>query len=184
MKRVWAELSKLKFERPLDKLVWRRDPLQDHLTDQEAALTMIFWYAYAFARASIALITISELDTLLASYESIAKQLHGSAADLRKLPGKLSGSEWLQIVGVEYEDAEYHAKNIEEAAKFYEGAVAEIIRLKALEGLDPQIVDRPGRYRTERSYVRHLAAQISKPLLGTLATIASVARIAPLRKNR
>jgi hypothetical protein len=186
MKRVWAELSKLKFERPqLEELVLsERGPLQDHLTDQEAALTLIFWYAYAFARAQIAIITISELDTLLASCEDMAKQLRKSAADLRALPSKLSGSERFEIEDVEHWDAGYHAGNIEEAAKFYEGAVAKIIQLKAFEGLDPRVVDRPGRYRTERSYVRHLTAQISKPLLGTLATIASVALDRPVTKDQ
>jgi hypothetical protein len=69
---------------------------------------------------------------------------------------------------------------MERAAKFYEGAISEIIQLKAVEGLDPRVVDRPGQYRAERSYVRHLAASISKPLYGTLATIASVALDRPL----
>src|SRR5262245_22095040 len=177
MKRVWAELSKLKFERPQleEPVLSMRDPLEAHLTDQEAALTMIFWYAYAFARAPIALITISELDTLLGSCEDMAKQLRNAASTLRLLPGKLSGSERLEIEDVEHWDAEYHANRIEEAAQFFDGAVAKIIRLKAIEGLDPRVVGRPGQYRTERSYVRHLAAQISKPLFGTLATVASVA---------
>jgi hypothetical protein len=139
MKRVWAELSKLKFERPqLDELVLgMRDPLEDHLTDQEAALTMFFWWAYVYARAPTALITISELDTLLASCENIATQLRKSAADLRALPGKLSGSDMLEIEDVGKWDAEHYTKNVEEAASFYDSAVAKIIRLKAFEGLDP-----------------------------------------------
>src|SRR5215510_959183 len=87
MKRVWAELSKVKFERPQidESVLSMRDSLEAHLTDQEAALTMFFWYAYAFARAPIAIITISELDTLLASCEDMARQLRKSAADLRAL---------------------------------------------------------------------------------------------------
>src|SRR5262245_16546337 len=95
MKRVWAELSKLKFDRPhLDKLVLRLGGplLDDRLTDQEAALTMFFWWAYARVRAPIALITISELDALLASCESIARELRKSAADVRALPERVSGS--------------------------------------------------------------------------------------------
>jgi hypothetical protein len=177
MKRVWAELSRLKFARPQlyeTTLRIRGAPL-DGLTDQDAALTMIFWYAYAFAHAPIALITISELDALLASCENIARQLRNSATDLRRLAGKLSGSEMLNLEDVGHQDGEYYASNIEEAARFYDSAVTKIIQLKGLEGLDPRVVDRPGRYRTARSYVRHLAAQISKPLFGTLATIASVA---------
>src|SRR5262245_14766388 len=186
MKRVWAELSKLKFGRPqLDESVLSmRDPLEDHLTDQEAALTMIFWYAYAFARVPIAIVTISELDTLLASWETMANQLRNAASNLRLLPGKLSGSEHLETEYWEHQDAEYYARNIEEAASFYDSAVAKIIQLKAFEGLDPRVVDRPGRYRTERSYVRQLAAQISKPLLGTLATITSVALDRPITKEQ
>ena len=186
MKRVWAELSKRKFERPqLDESVLSmRDPLGDHLTDQEAALTMFFWYAYAYAHTRIAITTISELDSLLASCESIATQLRKSAADLRTLPDKLSGSEMLELEDVGDQDAKYHAWNVEEAARFYDSAVAIIIQLKGLEGLDPRVVDRPGRYRTERSYVRHLAASISKPLLGTLATVASVALDRPISKEQ
>ena len=187
MKRVWAELSKHKFDRPhLDKSVLRLGgPLLDaRLTDQEAALTMFFWWAYARARAPIALITISELDALLASCESIARELRKSAADVRALPDRLSGSEMLEIQDIEHGHAEYHARNMERAAKFYEGAIAKIVQLKAVEGLDPRVVDRPGQYRPARSYVRHLATNISKPLYGTLATIASVALDHPISKEQ
>lgn len=187
MKRVWAALSKLKFVRPeLDEEVlgMRGALLDDQLTDQEAALTMFFWCAYAFARRPIALVTISELDTLLASCEDTAKQLRNSAATLRALPCKLSGSEGFEVKDVEQWVAESHAKQIEEAAEFCDGAVEKIIRLKGFEGLDPRVVDRPGQYRAARSYVRHLAAQISKPLYGTLAAIASVALDHPITKEQ
>ena len=187
MKRVWATLSKLKFVRPeLDEeVLFRRDALlDDQLTDQEAALTMVFWYAYFFARMPIALVTISELDILLASCEDTAKQLRNSAATLRALPGNLSGSEFFEVEDVRQQFAEINAKQIEEAAEFCDGAVEKIIRLKGFEGLDPRVVDRPGQYRSARSYVRHLAASISKPMYGTLAAIASVALDQPITKEQ
>ena len=99
MKRVWVELSKLKFDRPhLDKLklvLKLGGPLlDDRLTDQEAALTLFFRWACVRARAPIALITISELDALLASCESIARELRKSAADSRCRAGYLALRCW------------------------------------------------------------------------------------------
>ena len=187
MKRVWAELLKHKFNRPhLDKWALRmRGPLlDDRLTDQEATFTMFFWWACARVHAPIALSTISELDTLLASCESIARELRKSAADVRALPDKLSGSEFLETRDMEHGTAEYHAKNMERAAKFYDGAIAKIIQLKAVEGLDPRVVDRPGKYRPARSYVRHLATNIGKPLYATLATVTSVALDCTITKEQ
>jgi hypothetical protein len=82
MKRAWKELSTLKYERPqLDEtVVTMRGPLNDHLTDQEAALMMVLWWAYVLAYAPVAVATIRELDLLLASCENAAKQLRTLAA--------------------------------------------------------------------------------------------------------
>ena len=129
-------------------------------------------------------ITISELDALLASCESIARELRKSAADVRALPDKLSGSKFVELRDMEHGVARYHATNIERAAKFYEDAIDKIIQLKAVEGLDPRVVDRPGQYRPARSYVRHLARHINRPLYATLATVASVALDCRITKDQ
>src|SRR5262249_43082396 len=50
--------------------------------------------------------------------ETMANQLRNAAANLRLLPGKLSGSEHLETEYGEHQDAEYYARNIEEAASF------------------------------------------------------------------
>jgi hypothetical protein len=187
MKRVWAELSKIDWASvELDDL-WLsiRPPLDEQLTKQETAFTVIFWYAYIHAYIQPSLITISELDVLLASCEQTAKQLRNAATILSALPTKLSGSDYLTAGGMRHQVAENHAREIEEAAAFCDAAVAVIIELKAFEGINPRVVDRPGQYRTERSYVRHLAASIGTAgLYGTCATIASVALDSQITKEQ
>jgi hypothetical protein len=174
MESVWRELSRNKFDRPQleDSVLNLRPPLGDHLTDQEAALTLFFWWAYVFARLPIALATISELHEFLSSCENTARQLRAAAVALRELPNKLSRSELLQIRDLSPQFGDIYAKQVEEAAQFCDEAVGEIINQKAI---DPLVVDRPGYHRTARGYVLNLAGQISKPLYGTLAIIASVA---------
>lgn len=174
MKLVWRELSKLKFERPeLEaSILDLRPPLGDQLTDQEAALTLFFWWAYVFAHFPIGLATISEINVFLSSCSRTAKQLRAAAVALRVFSNKLSRCELLQIRDLSPQFGDIYAKNVEEAAQFCDEMVAEIKNQKAF---DPLVVDRPGRHRAARGYVLNLASQISKPLHGTLATIASVA---------
>jgi hypothetical protein len=174
MKSVWRELLGAPFERPQleESTLNLRPPLGEELTDNEAALVLFFWYAYFFARFPIALATISELDALLASCDNTAKQLRDAARTLRELPSKLARCEILQIGDLSEQFANIYAKQVEEAAQFFDEAATEIIKQKAV---DPLVVDRPGHHRVARSYVLNLADQVSKPFYGTLATIASVA---------
>jgi hypothetical protein len=174
MKSVWRELSDLKFGRPKLEapIIDLRPPLSDQLTDHEAALVLLFWYAYFFARFPTTVATISEHDALLASCEDTAKQLRDAATVLRELPSKLSRCELLQIGDLSPQFGDIYAKSVEEAARFCDEATAEIIKQKAI---DPLVVDRPGHHRAARGYILNMAGQIGKPLYGTLATIASVA---------
>jgi hypothetical protein len=182
MKSVWRELSRLKFDRP-QLVLDLRPPLGDHLTDQEAALTLFFWWAYVFARFPIGLATISEIAVLLSSYSRTAKQLRAAAVALRVLPNKLSRCELLQIGDLSPQFGGIYAKQVEEAAQFCDKMIAELKNQKAI---DPLVVDRPGHrgHRAARGYVLNLAGQISKPLYGTLATIASVALNCSVTKQR
>jgi hypothetical protein len=180
MELVWRELSGLKFERPQLETDLR-PPLDDNLTDQEAAHTAFFWWAYFYARFPIALATISEVDELLASCENRAKQLRDAAIALRELPNRLARCELLQVGDISQWFAEICAKNVEEAATLYDEAAVEIIKQKAS---DPTVVDRPGHHRAARSYVMNLASHISKPLYGTIATLASVALNCSVTKDQ
>jgi hypothetical protein len=89
----------------------------------------------------------------------------------------------LQIRDLSPQFGDIYAKNVEEAAQFCDEMVAEIKNQKAF---DPLVVDRPGHrgHRAARGYVLNLAGQISKPLYGTLATIASVALNCSVTKQR
>jgi hypothetical protein len=185
MQRVWSEISKLKQKWQPLALTLAGHPRKGlgsavkhpHRTDQEEALINTFLWAYLLARLPIGITTISELDALLASCEKMSRQLRRSAAGLRALPSRLSGSDHLDVEGIEYRLAEVHAKQIEDAAKFFDNAAATINELKDSAGFNPQIVNRPGhrRHRRARAYTRQLAAQINEPLYQTIATIASVA---------
>jgi hypothetical protein len=108
---------------------------------------------------------------LISSCDNTARKLRDAAAFLRELPNKLSRCEVLQVEDMSSQFGNIFAKNVEEAAQFCDEAVGALIQQK----LDPLIIDRPGKHRTARAYVLNLAGQISKPLYGTLATIASVA---------
>jgi hypothetical protein len=137
MKSVWRELSKLKFELPeLGAPIFNlRPPPCDQLTDQEAALVLLFWYAYFFARFPITVATLSEHGALLASCGDTAKKLRDAAATLRELPSKLSRCEVLEIGDLSSQFGNIFAKNVEEAAQFCDEAIAVIIEQK----LDPLV---------------------------------------------
>jgi hypothetical protein len=183
MERVWPQIANLKGEwpsfrilagNPRKKLGSVRHPQR---TEQDENLINFFVWAYLLARAPIKITTTSELDTLLASCTKMSKQFRKSAAILRALPSRLSGSDRLDVDSVEHRTAESHAKQIEDAASFCDNAAATINELKASAGFNPQVVDRAGyrRHRRARAYTRQLAAQINQPLYETIATVASVA---------
>ena len=182
MKKVWPQIDKLKGEcRPIS-LTLAGNPRKKlgsvkHPQRQEENLVNIFAWAYVLARAPIRITTTSELDAILASCKNISKQLRKFAVTLRALPGRLPGSDRVEVEGIEHRLAESHAKKLEDTASFCDNNAATIKELKGSAGFNPQVVGRPGhrRHRRTRAYVRQLAAQISEPLYGTIATIASVA---------
>jgi hypothetical protein len=174
MKSVWRELSKLTFERPVleEGELSYRPPLDDKLSDKDAALVMFFWYAYAEARYPRGLTTLSEHNADLEHCEHTAEQLRAAAAALRDLPWILARCERWQVKDISQQFAEIHAKQVEDAATFCEEAAEEIGN--QIEG-DPLVADRPGHHRKARGYIINLASLLNKPLYGTLATVASVA---------
>ena len=173
MKSVWRELSKIEFERPE---VWDKQWIA-HLTDQEAAFTQIFWNVYYYASYPAYFVTVSELDDLRTHCEDTAKKLREAAGALRRVPYKNAIAAihqytfYYEDYGVTNERVAEACAKIEDVTKFCDSLAAETIELEK----SFVVIDRPGRHRTVRGYVLILASLISKPLYGTLATIASVA---------
>jgi hypothetical protein len=184
MTRVWPQIAKLKGVWPPFASTLAGNPRKklgsvEHpqLTEKDNNIINFFGWAYLLARVPIEITTISELNALIASCTNMSKQLRKSAATLRALPTRLSGSHRLEVESVEHKTADSLAKQIEDAASFCDNAAATINELKGSAGFNPQVVDRAGycRHRRARAYTRQIAAQINQPLYETIATVASVA---------
>jgi hypothetical protein len=194
MKFVWDELKKENHRlaaRPvletcvLHAVVPREAP-PSSLTDRDAALTLFFWYAYAFAFMRPSVGTISSRDLLIARCRVEAARLRLSAVRLRGL--YLIPAEVRNFLPTDISEqfGNIYANNIEEAAKFFDEIEAALVKLKAAEA--PLVVSKDYGNRDTRGYVRMLATETRKlfglTLIRSLATTASVALMKDVRPKQ
>jgi hypothetical protein len=156
-----------------------RPPLNEHFTDEEAALALFFWYTYFFAHLRPTVRTTAEWDSLLATCRDQAERLRASAKVLRELRLTPGGAQnWFQLGEVSTQFQNIHADNIERAAICYE-EISDIIINRKTQGGDSFTIERDFGNRSPRAYVRLLAPEtrilFGTPLYGTLATTTSVA---------
>jgi hypothetical protein len=184
MQGVWRELSKPRyaFTHPQISNPWADTdfmdfPPLDGLTDQEATLTLFFWYSYAFAFMKPASGTVSLRDLPIARCRLEAARLRLSAARLRGLCLIPTSARDFLPAGISEQFADIYANNIEEAATFFDEIESSLVKLKAAEA--PLVVHRDHGNQEARGYVRLLARvtreSFGSPLYGCLAKVASVA---------
>jgi hypothetical protein len=185
MKPVWDELrkeiykvaSRSQLESCVSHAVAPREVPLSGLTDREAALTLFFWYAYAFAFMNPAVGIVSPRDLPIADCRLQAARLRLSAVRLRGLYLIPTPARNFLPADITEQFADIYANNIEEAAKFLDEIEAALVKLKAAEA--PLVVSKDYGNREARGYVRVLAAETRKlfgtTLIRTLATTASVA---------
>jgi hypothetical protein len=191
MKPVWDELKK-----EIHKLAARsvleacashaiapREAPLSSLTDRDACLALVFWYAYAFAFMKPQVGKFSSRDVPITRCQAEAAALRLSAIRLwgldlsparNFLPPELS------------EQFSAHIDNIEEAAKFYDEIAGALIKVKTAEA--PLVISKDYGNRDTRGYVRMLATEIRK-LFGrtftrSLARTASVALMKEVSPNQ
>jgi len=190
MKPVWDELKKnhkLAVRAVLEvctshAIASREAPLSS-LTDRDAALTLFFWYAYAFAFMKPKVGKVSSRDVLITRCKAEAAVLRLSAIRLweldlspahKFLPTELS------------EQFNAHHDNVEVAAKFYDEIAKALIKVKAAEA--PLIISKDYGNRDTRGYVRMLATEtrelFGKTLTRSLAKTASVALMKEVSPNQ
>jgi hypothetical protein len=141
---------------------------------------------YYYASYPACFVTVSELDDLRTHCEDTAKKLRDAVKALRRVPYRNAIAAIRQYTFLYDDDgatdewvADTYAK-FEDVAKFCDSLVAETIELKK----NFVVINRPGHHRRARGYVLILANLISKPLYGTLATIASVALNCDVKKQQ
>ena len=183
MRSVWRELSKPRYARTRPRIInlyWGRTvdlPQLEGLTEQEAALTLFFWYSYAFAFMKPAVGKVSTLDLPILRCRCEAASLRLSAARLRGLFLIPTSTRELLPTEISKQFADIYANDIEDAAIFFDEIEAALVELKAAEA--PLIVGRVHGNREARGYVRLLAEETRKlfgsPLYGSLAKVASIA---------
>src|SRR5262245_26416007 len=138
MKFVWDELKKDSYklaarsvlEMCVSHAVVPREIPPSSLTDRDAALTLFFWYAYAFAVMRPRVGTISSRNLPIARCRLEIARLRLSAVNLRVL--HLEVRDFLPA-DITKQFADIYANNIEEAAKFFEEIEAALVELKAAE---------------------------------------------------
>jgi len=194
MKPVWDELKKDAYKLPArfvlktcasHALVPRETP-RSSLTDRDAALTLFFWYAYAFALMRPSVGTISSRNLPIADCRLQAARLRLSAARLRGLYLIPAEARVLLPWDITEQFADIYASNIEEAAKFFDEIEAALANLKAAEA--PLVVNKNYGNRDTRGYVRMLATETRKlfgmTLTRSLATTASIALMKEVSPNQ
>src|SRR5215831_11719966 len=191
MKPVWDELKKENhrlaarsvLEACVSHVVVPGEAPLSSLTDRDAALTLFFWYAYAFAFMKPKVGKVSSRDVLITRCKAEAAVLRLSAIRLweldlspahKFLPTELS------------EQFNAHHDNVEVAAKFYDEIAKALIKVKAAEA--PLIISKDYGNRDTRGYVRMLATEtrelFGKTLTRSLAKTASVALMKEVSPNQ
>jgi len=185
MKLVWDELKKENhklaarsvLETCVSHTVVPREAPPSSLTDRDAALTLFFWYAYAFAFLRPSVGTISSRDLPIARCRHEAARLRLSAVRLRGLYLVPAEARNFLPTDISEQFAGIYANNIEEAAKFFDEIEAALVKLKAAEA--PLVVSKDYGNRDTRGYVRMLATEtrklFGKTLTRSLARTTSVA---------
>jgi hypothetical protein len=184
MQGVWLELSKPRYAltRPQIGNPWgdadvMDSPPLDGLTNQEAALTLFFWYSYALAFMKPAIATVSPRNLPIARCRLEAARLRLSAVRLRGLYLIPTSARHFLPADISEQFADIYANDIEEAANFFDEIEAALVKLKAAES--PLVVHRNHGNPEARGYVRLLARETRKlfgsPLYGSLAKVTSVA---------
>ena len=192
MKPVWDELKKENYKLAARSVL---EACASHAiapreapngTDRDAALTLFFWYAYAFAFMRPSVGTISSRDLPIADCKLQAARLRLSAARLRGLYFVPSEVRNFLPADISEQFADIYANNIEEAAKFFDEIKDALVKLKAAEA--PLVVNKDYGNRETRGYVRMLAIVtrklFGKTLTRSLARTASVALMKEVSANQ
>jgi hypothetical protein len=191
MKFVWDELKKESYKLParsalgtcVSHAVVPREAPPSRLTDRDAALTLFFWYAYAFAlmKPKVGKFSSRNVPITQCQYEAAALRL--SALRLWRLD--LSPARNFLAAELS-EQFNTHHDNIEKAAKFYDEIAGALIKVKTAEA--PLVINKDFGNRDTRGYVRMLATETRKlfglTLIRSLATTASVALMKDVRPKQ
>jgi hypothetical protein len=191
MKLVWDELKKESyklaarsvFETCVSHAVAPREALPSSLTDRDAALTLFFWYAYAFAFMKPKVGKFSSRNVPITRCQAEAAVLRFSALRLWELD--LSPARNFLAAELS-EQFNTHHDNLEKAAKFYDEVARALIKVRTGEA--PLVISKDFGNRDTRGYVRMLATETRKlfglTLIRSLATTASVAFMKEVTPNQ
>ena len=191
MKPVWDELKKENhrlaarsvLEACVSHVVVPREAPPSSLTDRDAALSLFFWYAYAFAFMKPKVGKFSSRDVPITQCQYEAAVLRLSALRLWKLD--LSPARNFLAAELSEQFSTHH-DNIEKAAKFYDEIAGALIKVKTAEA--PLVISKDYGNRDTRGYVRMLAIEtrklFGKTLTRSLARTASVALMKEVSPNQ
>jgi hypothetical protein len=191
MKPVWDELKKENhklaartvLEACVSHPVVPREAPPSSLTDRDTALSLFFWFAYAFAFIKPKVGKISSRDVPITECQYEAAVLRLSALKLWKLD--LSPARNFLAPELS-EQFNAHHDSIEKAAKFFDEIAGALSRVKTAEA--PLVISKDFGNRDTRGYVRMLATEtrklFGKTLTRSLARTASVALMKEVSPNQ